>query len=832
MFAIGLFSCLAVGPADISAVASAPQSAVGYCLDLRYGSRADAKGEGADYPDQKSFKGPGGKAVNVHGSGQTYDLVMPARPIPGAPVVVFLHGGAWCQRWDKGSFTAGLPRVFAERGLVAVSANYQLQNDLTENPLASRREHATFADMLRDVDLLIAHLADELPRRGISASSVVLVGASAGGHLAALYATDEGNPAALGLGLAHRLPVSLAVSMAGPVDLTDPLFVDVLLGNTPGGLVYAKLFSWLTEGYEFSLVHRDRATIVAALAKWSPVTQVTARTPPCAFLYTRFPAGAENDGLVPLAAMEKMRSRLAAAGVRAWARVDDGIGHCQSNPAGEQWLVDLVFKEFARTVVKPKATDEALVNPGMGFVFYQNSNRLWAYGSQQEPGDTLDWFPGASVIYFRLNWSTLEPEEGVYRWDVIDSYAQPWIAKGRQIAIRVMCCENRFRYSTPEWVRKAGAKGVDYVCRPFDGSWPASDEKLWEPDYLDPVFLEKLENFAKAFARRYDGDPAVAFVDIGSFGMWGEGHTFFSSRLSYEATLKAAKAHMDLWRRALPRTYLVISDDVAMDNACKTDAPAMKYAMKLGIGFRDDSIMVGSAEKGEHWYHDGWAREFAERTPVVVETEHYDLSKRRGCWTEDLFVRSAVDYRASYMSIHGWPERFLRENRRAIERINRLLGYRLELREVDYPVVAKIGSPVRIVSQWSNVGVAPCHRGATLCWTLLNDEGTVVWTSVDEGSNARSLPPRADGADRPVRFESTCHFGIADAIPVINDGVLVCARKEMPGRFDDLKVPTLRPGAYTLAVSFGTPQGTPELALPLEGGCQRRYPVGRIEVRP
>ena len=76
-------------------------------------------------------------------------------------------------------------------------------------------------------------------------------------------------------------------------------------------------------------------------------------------------------------------------------------------------------------VVTPKATDEALVNPGMGFVFYQNSNRLWAYGSQQEPGDTLDWFPGASVIYFRLNWSTLEPEEGRYRWDVIDSYAQP-----------------------------------------------------------------------------------------------------------------------------------------------------------------------------------------------------------------------------------------------------------------------------------------------------------------------------------------------------------------------------------------------------------------------
>jgi len=479
-------------------------------------------------------------------------------------------------------------------------------------------------------------------------------------------------------------------------------------------------------------------------------------------------------------------------------------------------------------VVTPQATDEALVNPGMGFVHYQFSNRLWAYGSLQEPGDTLDWFPGASVIYMRVNWSTLEPAEGVYRWDVLDTYAQPWIAKGKKVAFRIMCCENRYRYSTPEWVRKAGAKGVEYQCRPNEkGDWPASKEMLWEPDYVDPVFLAKLEHFARAFARRYDGDPSVAFVDIGSFGMWGEGHTYFSSRLSPEATLKAVKIHMDLWRKALPKTYLVISDDVACDNACKTDAPAMKYARKLGIGFRDDSIMCDFPP--ESWYHAAWAQKFAETTPVVIETGHYNLLGD-GRWTEDLFVKSAIDNRASYMSIHGWPEKFLRENRRAIERINRILGYRLELRRVEYPDVVKVGEPVTVASEWVNVGVAKCYAGATLCWTLLDGAGTVVWTVTDENSNAAALPPKVEGPDRPVRFTSTCSFGFDDMIPVVNDGVLVRAKKELPGRFDDLKVPTLKPGQYTLAVSFGTPQGTPTLALPLEGGLGRRYPVGKVTV--
>ena len=40
-------------------------------------------------------------------------------------------------------------------------------------------------------------------------------------------------------------------------------------------------------------------------------------------------------------------------------------------------------------VVTPTATKEALVNPGMGFMFYRNAGRLWAYvlgGTDGEPG--------------------------------------------------------------------------------------------------------------------------------------------------------------------------------------------------------------------------------------------------------------------------------------------------------------------------------------------------------------------------------------------------------------------------------------------------------------
>ena len=55
------------------------------------------------------------------------------------------------------------------------------------------------------------------------------------------------------------------------------------------------------------------------------------------------------------------------------------------------------------------------------------------------------------------------------------------------------------------------------------------------PDYDDPIFLEKLEHFLAAAGARYDGNPELAFIDVGTLGAWGEGHTVPSTRRPYAA---------------------------------------------------------------------------------------------------------------------------------------------------------------------------------------------------------------------------------------------------------------------------------------------------------
>ena len=140
---------------------------------------------------------------------------------------------------------------------------------------------------------------------------------------------------------------------------------------------------------------------------------------------------------------------------------------------------------------RPENDGRALINPGMGWTMHFYSNIPQNYGSKLEPSDALAWFPGCSTVYLRIPWAYVEPEEGVFNWAVLDTPAQRWIARGGKVAFRITCSESWLRFATPEWVIKAGAKGVfwDY------GKGVSETGAFWDPDFVDPVFLAKLERF-------------------------------------------------------------------------------------------------------------------------------------------------------------------------------------------------------------------------------------------------------------------------------------------------------------------------------------------------
>lgn len=453
---------------------------------------------------------------------------------------------------------------------------------------------------------------------------------------------------------------------------------------------------------------------------------------------------------------------------------------------------------------RPGDHGRALVNPQMGWTLHFYSNILANYGSRLEPSDTLDDFPGLSVIYLRLPWSFIEPEEGTFNWSIVDTPAQRWIDKGLQVAFRFSCSESWMRYATPQWVEAAGAKGYNFTPGRLEENGP-----YWEPDYGDPVFLDKLENFLAAAARRYDGNPSVAFIDVGSFGVWGEGHTFSSTKRKYPADV--LKRHIGLHAKYFEDTLLAINDDFAFQGGSGDlydieqypGKNVIRYAMDRGMTLRDDSILVQPPPK--HYYNAAMADWIWREKPVILECQHYGPSKRDGAWGDgSMYLQAVEDYHASYASIHWWPREFLNEQRDLIDRINRRLGYRVQLREFRCPADARVDEPFTVSMQWANAGVAPCYPGGRAAVTLKDEKGGIAAVFVNEDFDARELEPGPPGEAPVMEIEMECRF----------------AANAPAGEF----------GVY---VSLGRLDGAPEIALPHEGhDGHRRYRAGTIRVLP
>jgi len=113
------------------------------------------------------------------------DLWPGASPLP-TPLVVFVHGGTW-MNGGKYAGTAGQARAFRSAGFAYATVNYRL------------RRYAAPDGAARDIAQAIAFLRAEAGGCGVDPSRIVLMGHSAGGHLAALVALDPGYLAGAGV---------------------------------------------------------------------------------------------------------------------------------------------------------------------------------------------------------------------------------------------------------------------------------------------------------------------------------------------------------------------------------------------------------------------------------------------------------------------------------------------------------------------------------------------------------------------------------------------------------------------------------------------------------
>jgi hypothetical protein len=371
-------------------------------------------------------------------------------------------------------------------------------------------------------------------------------------------------------------------------------------------------------------------------------------------------------------------------------------------------------------------TIRPLVNPDKGWYHHMLDNGINKYLIQDEKD--LTGFPGMDHLYLRLAWAYLEPEEGKFDWSYIDDIVEKYVPMGYKISFRISCKEtgpapgsvpveiNGIRYATPYWVVKAGAKGIE---RPEFGT------ASWTPVWDDPVFLEKLDHFHKAFAEKFDGKPWVRYVDVGSIGEWGEGHTYFSTRIS--PTVEEIKAHMNLYLKHYKHTQLVVTDDLlAYEKSEEDQQELLNYALENGFSLRDDSPMVqGYMENDlDTWTvrHPEYFAEVYKIRPTVFELEHYGKVKSNGYWPgkngagiipefevigADVFRNAVKIIRPTYVGFHGYLSEWLTDNPEFTKEMLNMCGYWYFPKSIN--ITRFKDGKLSFEIEWLNKGVAPAY---------------------------------------------------------------------------------------------------------------------------
>ena len=364
---------------------------------------------------------------------------------------------------------------------------------------------------------------------------------------------------------------------------------------------------------------------------------------------------------------------------------------------------------------------ELLSNPGTGLQHAIYDNFLQHYGGGTPPSDTLDWFEGMTSVYIRVPWSFIQQKDNEYVWTRVDEILDYWGLKGKRAGFRFSTLESEHQ-ATPLYIEESGASGSFLHVRQFFGL-------VWVPGPEDIIFQREYGELLEAFAERYGDDPRVDYVEMGSIGRWGEGHS-----VSFD--LADARNHANLYINAFADTHIRVlwPDDLSGGN---TDIA--NIAPINGFGVFDDSISF--ATWGLRQVEQVWRN-------ALIRVEYGQLFER-DWWIDanpNRVFRTLEAYHGSYYFPHAFPDRFIEWYPDLARAAGRRIGYRFNVTDAHWQEAAPPGEPAWFDLGLRNAGIAPNYDGGHVGIVLMSGDRTVE--TVYAGFNTADLPVASTQLDK------------------------------------------------------------------------------------
>ncbi len=348
-----------------------------------------------------------------------------------------------------------------------------------------------------------------------------------------------------------------------------------------------------------------------------------------------------------------------------------------------------------------------------------------------------------------------------YDWSPLEGLLDDIASRGDQAVLR-------FRYEYPggktrEFPGVRGATGVPRHVKALPGYRetfsrnPGGDGPTWYADWSHEGLRDFTMRFFADFAERYDGDPRLAFLEVG-FGHWAEYHVHGTAvHLGKNFPSREFQAEfMRLLNGKMRETPWCVSIDAAQKKY--SDLATDPALSALGFGLFDDSFMHRRHElsQGDGYNERCWHAFGADRwrhAPCGGEVSYYDRSDQRdfldpkglyGVTWEQAAAKYHITFMIANDSLDGpfaTPGRF-REAARAC-------GYSFRL------VRAKADGGV-LVAEIANDGVAPIYHDVRPSVDGVLADATLRGLAPGETRTFRIMPPGAPdaGMARRIRLVS------------------------------------------------------------------------------
>ena len=341
--------------------------------------------------------------------------------------------------------------------------------------------------------------------------------------------------------------------------------------------------------------------------------------------------------------------------------------------------------------------DSVLVNPFTGLV-------PWVGSTNSTYQTTLQ--------YVNITWAELEPDSGNYHWSVLESGWGNITQSRRRVGFRISTASpgEEGHIDIPQWLVNRGVRMRAYE---IEGQYGLA------PDWDDPEFLQAHHNFIAALGARYDNDFRVAWIDVGSYGFWGEWHVWLNDTLA--ASQGSKQSILEDYFSAFPTKPKVIAFD---------DDFATGYVTSHGGGIRNDCLGTSASND---WYLESvnGLNDWVWKTAIIAgefcggeygaeqgTTERFDLNYQFIQQTHWSFIGPAG----------GMLEPVNEQHRQNLDLLLKKLGYRFVLRKVDHPAEVTKGEEVTMSITVENKGVAPFYFDWPLVLYLIDESGEAVLT--------------------------------------------------------------------------------------------------------